>query len=156
MIDIREGEVKNMKNKIFNVAIILFVAIVVILIVNHVNTPESGELVQIDYEELLEKVEEKEDFVLVVSQSTCSHCATYKPKLKMIAEDYGLDIFYIDYDVEVEEDQKEFLEDFHLSGATPMTLFFKDGKEKSLLNRLEGDLSTKKVLEKLEKMGFID
>ena len=144
-----------MKNKIFGVSIVLFVAIVVILIIGHVNAPEPGELVQIDYVKLLEMVDEEEDFVLVVSQSTCSHCATYKPKLKKIAEEYGLDIFYIDYDVEKDGVQEEFLEEFHLSGATPMTLFFENGKEKSLLNRLEGDFSIPRVLEKLEKMGFI-
>lgn len=145
-----------MKNKIFGISIVLFVAIVVILIIGHVNAHEPGELVQIDYVKLLEMVDEEEDFVLVVSQSTCSHCATYKPKLKKIAEEYGLDIFYIDYDVEKDGVQEEFLEEFHLSGATPMTLFFENGKEKSLLNRLEGDFSIPRVLEKLEKMGFID
>ena len=32
----------------------------------------------------------------------------------------------------------------------------KDGKEVSLLNRLEGDLSESKVIEKFKKMGFIE
>ena len=36
----------------------------------------------------------KDDFVLVVSQSTCSHCAAYKPKLKNISRNYGIDIYF--------------------------------------------------------------
>ena len=145
-----------MKNKIFNISIITFIIIVAILIGNSLLSPKDGELIEIDYEQVLEMVENKDNFVLLVSQSTCSHCATYKPKLKTIAKDYGLDIYYMDYDMENKDTQDEFLERFNLSGATPTTMFFENGKEKSLLNRIEGDLSSTKVLEKLEKMGFID
>ena len=145
-----------MKNKIFNISIVAFIAIVAILIGNYILTPKEGELLEVDYDQVLKMIETKEDFVLLVSQSTCSHCATFKPKLKTIAKDHGLDIYYIDYDMEDKDTQDEFLEKFNLSGATPTTMFFENGKEKSLLNRIEGDLSSTKVLEKLEKMGFID
>lgn len=148
---------KNKKNKIFNISIIIFIVIIVILIIGSLMTDtKPGEFVQINYEQVLEKVENKEDFILVVSQSTCSHCATYKPKLKIIAKDYGVDVFYIDYDKESENDREEFLKEFKLNGATPLTLFFENGKEKSILNRIEGDLSSKIVIEKMKKMGFIE
>ena len=48
------------------------------------------------------------------------------------------------------------MDKFKLSGATPTTIFIKDGKEASLLNRLEGDLSESRVVEKFKKMGFIE
>ena len=51
---------------------------------------------------------------------------------------------------------KRFLKEFKLNGATPLTLFFENGKEKSILNRIEGDLSSKIVIEKMKKMGFIE
>ena len=144
-----------MKNKVFNVCLILLMVIIVILIVNYTNTPKKGELIQVNYKEVLQKVDNNDTFVLIVSQSTCSHCATYKPKIKEIAEEHGLDIYYIDYDKESKKDSEKFLEEFHLSGATPITLFFKNGKEKSILNRIEGDLPSS-TLEQLEKLGFID
>ena len=142
------------ENKIFIFAIILLIAIIAILIINYINTPKKGELLQITYSEIEEKIEEEESFVLIISQSTCSHCATYKPKVKVIAEDYGLDIFYMDIDLEDEKDK--ILDELHLSGATPTTLFFQNGKEKSMLNRLEGDLSSKTVIQKLQELGFIE
>lgn len=140
-------------NTIFIIAIILLIAIISILIINFLNTPKEGEFKDITYAEIKEKIENEESFVLVVSQSTCSHCATYKPKVKIIAKDYGIDIYYIDIDLE--DNKSEFLTEFNLSGATPTTLFFNEGKEKSILNRLEGDLSATVVIKKLKEMGFI-
>ena len=141
------------RNKIFMIAIILLITILTILIGNSIITTKKGELIKITYNEIQKKIENKDNFVLIVSQSTCSHCATYKPKMKIIAKDYGLDIYYIDYDLE--KNKEDFISNFDLSGATPTTLFFIKGKEKSILNRLEGDLSSKKVIEKLKEMGFI-
>lgn len=141
-------------NTAFIIAIILLIAIISILIINFLNTPKKGEFKEITYTEIEKKIENKENFVLVVSQSTCSHCATYKPKVKIIAEDYGIDIYYIDIDLE--ENKEEFLKEFHLSGTTPTTLFFNEGKEKSILNRLEGDLPNTTVIKKLQELGFIN
>lgn len=140
-------------NKIFIISIILLVIILLILIINFLTTPKKGEYREINYTELKEKLENKESFALVVSQSTCSHCATYKPKVEIIAKDYGVDFYYIDIDLE--KNKENFLKEFNLSGATPTTLFFKNGKEKSMLNRLEGDLPEKTVIKKLTEMGLI-
>ena len=145
-----------MKNKILYIALIIFVAIIVILLVNYANTPKPGSFIQLDYKGVIKKVDNKDKFILVVSKSTCSHCATYKPKIEAIVKEYGIDVYYIDYDEETEDTQKEFLEKFNLDGATPMTLFFEKGKEISVLNRIEGDLSSEKVITTFKKMGFID
>ena len=145
-----------MKNKIVYIALIIFVAIIVILLVNYANTPKPGSFIQLDYKGVIKKVDNKDKFILVVSKSTCSHCATYKPKIEAIVKEYGTDVYYIDYDEGTEDTQKEFLEKFNLDGATPMTLFFEKGKEISVLNRIEGDLSSEKVIATFKKMGFID
>ena len=145
-----------MKNKIVYIALIIFVAIIVILLVNYANTPKPGSFIQLDYKGVIKKVDNKDKFILVVSKSTCSHCATYKPKIEAIVKEYGIDVYYIDYDEETEDTQKEFLEKFNLDGATPMTLFFEKGKEISVLNRIEGDLSSEKVITTFKKMGFIN
>ena len=141
-------------NKLFILAIILLIIIISILVINYLNAPKKGEFKEITYSEIQEKMNNEESFVLVVSQSTCSHCATYKPKVKIIAEDYGLDIFYIDIDLL--ENKGEFLKELKLSGSTPTTLFIQDGEEKSMLIRLEGDLSSKTVIKKLQELGFIE
>lgn len=146
---------KKGKSFLFRFICLVFVCLIIILIFNMSKTKE-GALIKVNYNEVKEKINDKEDFVLVVSQSTCSHCATYKPKLKGIAKDYGLDIYYIDYDTESSSVQKDFLNYFHLSGATPTTMFIKEGHEVSVLNRLEGDLGATKVVKQLQKMGFIE
>ena len=140
-------------NTIFIIAIITLIIIISILLISFLNNPK-GSFTKLTYNDIKEKIENKEDFVLVVSQSTCSHCATYKPKIEIIAKDYGLEIYYIDIDLE--KDKDKLLEDLKLNGATPTTLFFNKGKEKSILNRLEGDLSTEIVIKELKQMGFIE
>ena len=142
------------EKKILTIAIILLISILVILLISNLTKPPVGELKEITYNELTQKQANEEDFILIVSTSTCSHCATYKPKVKEIAEEYGIIVYYIDYD-KVSEPQN-FLKEYNLTGATPTTLFFENGKEKSLLNRIEGDLSSGTVIKKFKKMGFID
>ena len=144
-----------MKNKIVYIALFLFIVIIAVLLVIYLNAPKPGSFSQLNYKEVVQKVNNQDDFILVVSKSTCSHCATYKPKIEAIVKDYGIHVYYIDYDEEDDDTQKEFLEKFNLSGATPMTLFFEKGKEKSVLNRIEGDLSSEKVITTYKKMGFI-
>ncbi len=144
-----------MKNKIVYIALVVFILIIAFLLINYTTAKKTGNFIQLNYKEVTKKVENKERFVLVVSKSTCSHCATYKPKIESIVKEYGIDIYYIDYDTEDDNTQKEFLKKFNLDGSTPMTLFFDKGKEMSVLNRIEGDLSSEKVISTLKKMGFI-
>lgn len=146
----------NKRNFFIVFLILIFIIAFLLLTYNSSKKSNSGELIKVSYEEIVDMVDNKDSFILVVSQSTCSHCATYRPKLINIADDYGIDIYYIDYDTESESVQKKFLKEFNLSGATPTTMFIKDGKEASMLNRLEGDLSEDKVIQKFEKMGFIE
>lgn len=141
------------RNTVFISAIIILILIIIVLIGNNLSKPKEGNLIQINYKNIQQKINQKETFILVVSKSTCSHCATYKPKLKTIAKNYGIDIYYIDYDQE--KSKEKFLKNFNLSGATPITLFIEKGKEKSILNRIEGDVPTTKIINKLKTMNYI-
>lgn len=144
------------KNNILTIAIIALIAILITLLIYNFTKEKTIPygLVKITYEELITKKENQEDFILIVSRSNCSHCATYKPKVEEIAIDNEIFVYYIDIDKLSNKD--EFLNEFNLDGATPMTLFFKEGKETTVLNRIEGDLSSKIVKEKFKSLGFID
>ena len=144
------------KKNFFIVFFVLIIAMAFFLLTYNSNNKSSGELIEVNYDKLVDMVDNNDSFILVVSQSTCSHCATYKPKLIDISSEYGIDIYYINYDTEDEDTQKQFLKEFKLSGATPTTMFIKDGKEASMLNRLEGDLAEDRVIQKFVKMGFIE
>ena len=45
---------------------------------------ENKELIDISYDELSEKINKKESFVLYVGSSSCSHCADFKPILEKV------------------------------------------------------------------------
>ena len=139
-----------MKNKIIVIATISIIIILSITLVFNNNNGEFTNLKEITYKEILKKQDNKEDFILIISRSNCSHCNTYKPKVDEIARKHNLTIYYINTDTLSNK------EEFKLNNATPLTLFFKNGKETTILNRIEGDLSTKTVENQFEKMGFIN
>ena len=140
------------KNNLFVFLIIIFILIIGFLLINNINN-QPKKLTKITYKEIEKKVENKDDFILVISRTTCSHCQSYKPKLQEIVKKYNITIYYIDIDEEKKAD--EFLEKYNLDGATPVTIFIKNGKETSILNRLEGDLEIDKVEKRLKEMNFI-
>ncbi len=116
---------------------------------------EKDKFISLSYEEVINKVNNNESFVLCVSASDCIHCQDYKPKLKTIANKYNIDIFYTDVDTFSEENYERFKTEFSFDGSTPTTIFFNDGEEKTTATRIEGDVSTEKIINKLKKNGFI-
>lgn len=146
-----------MKNKKINL-ILLFILIIcpICLFLTGCEKEDNKHLKLITYNELIEKKENKEDFILIISASTCSHCMSYKPKVKEVAKKNDIIVFYFDIDIfDTEEEQDKFLAEFKLTGETPMTLFFKNGQEISILNRLVGDKSIDNITNTFKKMGFI-
>lgn len=146
-----------MKNKsnIFYIIVVIAIILIAFILIATLSSNNKASLINLTYKQVEEKIDNEDSFILVVSQSTCTHCATYKPKLEKISNDYELDIFYIDYDLENNNTQKEFLEEFDLDGSTPITIFIKNGKQTNLFDRLEGDVSESKAIEKFKEMGFI-
>ena len=141
-------------NKLFIIIITTLILIISFLLINKISNYNKGDLKPITFKEIQEKKANKEDFILIVSQSTCSHCASYKPKVKQIAKEHGITVYYIDIDLEKKED--EVIKELHITGETPMTLFYLEGKETSILNRIVGDLGTEKNINQFKKLGFIN
>ena len=110
---------------------------------------------QISDDEILEKLENKEDMILLISQTTCTHCISYKPKLKDVANEYKIKIYYIDVDL-LNEDEAEKLKSKVNYSSTPVTVFIKNGEEKTAATRINGDASKEKIIKKLKNNGFID
>lgn len=110
---------------------------------------------EISFNDIMEKIDNKEDVVLLISQTTCSHCISYKPKLKDVANKYKLNIYYIDVDLLNEDEAKELKSKVNYS-STPVTVFLKNGEEKTAANRINGDASKDKIVKKLKNNGFID
>lgn len=142
------------KKKVFILVVVCLVILVGAFIADRILG--KSYLNKIGYDEIIEKIENKEDFVLLISQTTCSHCANYKPKLKDVANEYKLNVYYIDVDL-LEEEEYNNLNSYlsFKTAGTPVTLFLLNGEEKTVANRIKGDSSKDKIIKKLKSNGFI-
>ena len=141
---------KKTNNIILICAIVITILIVLFLAIGKA---KEGYLLELNLNKLKEKIENKETFVLCISKTTCSHCNDYKPKLKSIASEYNIDIYYIDVD---KYDEEEFSNLISFDGSTPTTIFIKNGDEETTSNRINGDVSKRKIIDKLKSNDFID
>lgn len=110
---------------------------------------------EIKYDKVIEKIDNKESFVLVLSQTTCSHCMSYKPTVQAVSKKYKLTIYYLETDLLSDKAKEEFKEYITYSG-TPTTVFIINGEETTVANRLNGSVSEERIIEKLKSNGFID
>lgn len=94
------------------------------------------DLVEISYDELSDKIEAKDSFVLYVGSSECSHCADYRPTLEKIIYKYKLDVYYINLAKLSASKRQAVLNKIDAEG-TPMTVYLEKGKTKNL-PRVEG------------------
>lgn len=138
------------------IIIIASILVVVGAITYYFISSYNSNLIEVNYNELKEKIDNKEDFVLCISRTTCTHCQDYKPKLKKVGYKYNIDIYYIDVDLLSDSDLTKFKDNVSFDGSTPITVFFKNGEEKTTATRIEGDVSEEKLINKLKTNGFIE
>ena len=141
------------KKKFFSIAAISLILIIGGLLTY--NILFSGSLIELKPKEVIEKINDKESFVLCLSRTDCSHCQTYKPKLKKISRDYDIKLFFIDVDKYTVEEINEMKKLVTFDGSTPVTAFIVDGEEITASNRIFGDSSYEKIVKKLKNNGFI-
>ncbi len=147
------------KNLKFIIGVILIIVIILgaFLIYNFVfqnNNKESNNLVNINMTDLEQKINSKETFMLVISQTGCSHCEQYLPELDRTLSDYDLKANVLNISNLSDSDSKKLSQYANFSG-TPTTMFFIDGEEKTSLNRLVGYASKDKIVERLQSLGYV-
>lgn len=143
-----------MKNKKIIVVIAVVVILIILGIVYYLNI-KNNNLIKLNYNEVIEKVNNKDDFILCVSASKCVHCKKYKPKLIEISNNYDIEIYYVNVNEFEEDEYESFKSEFSFDGSTPTTILFKDGEEKTTASRIEGNEKIEKVIDKLKSNGFI-
>ena len=114
---------------------------------------EYSNIKQITYAELEGKIKEKESFVLLVSQTYCSHCITYKPTYNNVLKENKI----IGYDIDLltlsDEDYTLLMNLTGVSG-TPTTLLYNKGEEIKEA-RMEGSKSKEDLTKVLKDYKFI-
>ena len=118
----------------------------------------------IDYEQYESLIKDKGTNIIVIGQTTCSHCIAIKPALNSIVEEYNLKINYINIDQATQEQRTSFFstlttigydeESFVKEGkfGTPLTLVLKGGKVKGYIT---GERSKSQLVKEFIKLGLI-
>lgn len=123
-----------------------------------VYTPEEY-LTDIDYSEYEELIAKDEMSVIVIGQTTCSHCIAVKPVLNHVAKEYDVTINYLNL-TEMEEDEQtkltESLKNIGYENAenlgTPLTLLVKSNH---LEDKIEGENPPSYFIRRFKKAGVI-
>lgn len=148
----------EMKNK--NIVLYIIIGLVVLLGAFLVyklafQTKEAeSKLINIKVSDLVEKINNKESFVLVISQTGCSHCEQYLPELDRTLQEVDFNAYVLNITNLSEENSSTLGKHVNFSG-TPTTIFFHEGEEKTTLNRIIGYASKNKIVEKLKSLGYI-
>lgn len=146
-----------MKKKLLILLGIIF--IVSIFVLGILISPKGGSLTEIGYDELIQKLDNKESFVLYAKQDSCSHCKTFTPILEDVFDDYGIDAYYIRLNNLTEEEA--VIDDGGLAivntdlyiSSTPSVLFINKGVE-NVMDRVIG-VNKSAVIHKLKNNGYI-
>ena len=112
-------------------------------------------LVEITVKELQKKIEKEETFILVITQTNCSHCEAFKPVLKDVFKEYDITGYELNT-ANIADEEKDLYTDLvpNVNG-TPTTVFFKKGEETTVTNRLVGEVKRDKVVSRLRSLGYI-
>ena len=150
----------KMKNKTRNIILFLVIAIVVatgVFLVYKLAFTEQKEskLVNISVTELENKINNKETFILVISQTGCSHCEQYLPELDRTLNEINKEAYVLNITGLNSENTTTLAKYANFSG-TPTTIFFNEGIQKTTLNRIVGYASKSKIIERLKSLGYID
>jgi len=92
---------------------------------------EYGNLAEITYEQYQCLYDSKEPFALVLAQTTCSYCLSFKPVINDYAEKADLPVYVIEIDQLSDDDRNALLSslsyfDNNQNWGTPLTLGIKD------------------------------
>ena len=142
------------KNIIILLIGVLFIGLgVLFFVLSNTNQLSNVKVIKID--ELKEKINNKESFILVITQDGCSHCHAYLPTINKVGKEYNI-TFYDISQTGLSQDNATFLKNVANTSGTPTTVFIEEGEEKSTLNRLVGNVQEYKLIDKLKTMGYIN
>ncbi len=144
-----------MKKKNIFLIICTIALISLILLIILYNNSNKSRLYELNVNNIIEKINNEDSFILCISATYCGHCKEYKPKLEEISKKYKIDIYYIDIDKYDEKARYKFMDYVSFDGGTPITIFFKNGKEETTVNRINGNVSSDKIITKFKSNGFI-
>ena len=163
----KKKEKSNLKEKIIDVvpilAIVLIVFLVAIMVSNEKNIAKTMKIHSISFSEYQDKILEDQFTIILIGRDNCSHCADYKPLVNQVANQYNLDVWYLNTD-SLEKDEYIYLHDnvsilkdeYDPEGnpgiPTPATVVYRKGYE---LDAVLGDVGEKGFKNLLVNSGVV-
>ncbi len=109
---------------------------------------------RITYNELETKLNNHENFVLVIGSATCFACDIYEETMKKVMSKNNIEIFFIDLDALTDAEHSKIYNKFTYA-YTPTTIFIKDGEDSGTHNRFTRAADYEEVVDRLKKLGYI-
>ena len=115
----------------------------------------KGEVVTAYADEVLEKLENKESFIVYVGYDDCQSCKEFKPILNQLIENYDITIYYLPTDDKQTEDQLNEIQYnyFYRMYWTPTTYIVEDGELIAIKEQL---IEYEELVEWLKEYGKIE
>ncbi len=148
---------RKKKNIIISAVIIVLTIIIcaaIWFIGKGFNKTEYPYIHELTFNELESKLNNQDSFVLIITQTGCSHCEAYLPVVQNVSNKYKVD-FYVLNRTNISDEERTKLKNIANISGTPTTLFYTSGEEKSALNRLVGQATEYRLVEKLTSEGYI-
>lgn len=101
---------------------------------DEMNRVGKENIVDMTYEELTTKLANKESFIMVVTQTTCTYCKTFAPIINKVAGDKEIKVYELDLKKLTAKESEEFEKKFTVEG-TPTTFFIKAGKTQTKMTQ---------------------
>lgn len=108
--------------------------------------------VEISYDEYTEKIKNKDSFILLLYQTGCSHCESFKPTLDEIIKYYNLEIYALNLS-ELSDKEYSSVKNKTFVSGTPTTVVFEKGSYKA---RIVGSKEATDVLNFLMENGYLE
>lgn len=107
------------------------------------------------YEDIVNKMENGDKFVLFIGSEKCSHCLKYKKTLNRVISDYNIKIYYIDIS-KLSETEYAYLNSHFPFTVTPTTVIVDKGTEyKRQSCRIEGAKDYEYTVNRLNNANII-
>ena len=115
----------------------------------------KGQVVTAYADEVLEKLENKESFIVYVGYDDCQSCKEFKPILNQLIENYDITIYYLPTDDKQTEDQLNEIQYnyFYRMYWTPTTYIVEDGEVLAIKEQL---IEYEELVEWLKEYGKIE
>ncbi len=148
----------DMKEKKLNSTLLIVIGIVLVVVLACLYFfdafAKDNYCTEITFEQLEEKMNNKDTFIIFFGSTICSHCKDFQPTLNRVIKEYDIIIYYLNVHNLTDEEHSDLLALINYGSSTPKLYFVEEG-EYSQYNALSGNRSYNEVVEKLEKNGYI-